>query len=68
MSSAARDPKTLAGGVDESQDRRLGAVELGFPLFMPLGALAAAAACAISTADGTLAYGLGFWLRNFAAS
>jgi hypothetical protein len=37
MPSAARDPKTLAGGVDESQDRRLGAVELGFPLFMPLG-------------------------------
>jgi hypothetical protein len=66
MPSAARDPKTLAGGVDESQDRRLGAVELGFPLFMPLGALAAA--CAISTADGALAYGLGFWLRNFAAS
>jgi hypothetical protein len=66
MPSAARDPKTLAGGVDESQDRRLGAVELGFPLFMPPGARAAA--CAISTADGALAYGLGFWLRNFAAS
>ena len=67
MPSAARDPKTLAGGVDESQDRRRGAVELGFPLFIPLGALAAAT-CAISTADGALAYSLGFWLRNFAAS
>jgi hypothetical protein len=33
MPSAAPDPKTLAGGVAESQDRRLGAVELGFPLF-----------------------------------
>jgi hypothetical protein len=32
MPSAARDPKTLAGGVNESQDRRLEAVELGFPL------------------------------------
>jgi len=66
MPSAAPEPKTLAGGGAESQDRRLGAVELGFPLFMPLGALASARA--ISTADGALAYGLGFWLRNFAAS
>jgi hypothetical protein len=67
MSSAARDPKTLAGGVDESQDRRLDAAELGFPLFIP-GRAPVAAACAISTADGARAYGLGFWLRNFAAS
>ena len=38
MPSAAPEPKTLAGGVAESQDPRLGAVELGFPLFMALGA------------------------------
>ena len=66
MPSAARDPKTIAGGVDESQDRRLGA-RTRLSALMPLGALPAAA-CAISTADGALAYSLGFWLRNFAAS
>jgi hypothetical protein len=39
-------PNTLAGGLDESQDRRSDAVELCFPLFMLLGVLAAA--CVIS--------------------
>jgi hypothetical protein len=33
MSSAARDPETLAGGIDESQDRCLDAAELGFPVY-----------------------------------